>query len=469
MNKAPTIILSFAEFIRQDGKSSIQRSKIINLHERNKVLLAENIQNKPKPEKLTTKALNYPLSKDYLKSSYKLEQLKLKIIDNVFNFKSDLKYLSRAMRESKRVALIVFLLILKEKDFFKELKNIVKLGFDVNRPIFNITILPSYYFIATALKEDNTCIKGDILYSWHGIPAYLFNKHIASAIFSVIPVSQYKLLMDIQIIFENIHNDQILTKKRKLLFDKIIYYYENELSYIDDEDEYEKGLYILDLAAMKRNKEFIKQVPENLRFSTYSYLIQSDTLLSLVLYSFEQELTQTYKMKTPLHIASEFGNIALIAIYIEAGLDIDAQDKNGNTALHLAAYDGNNFCYDYLMKKNHQDLKRNDFIPANEIIPNLEGKTSLEIKKKNNMKEVDANLQAFLQMFHMYKKEIEAKEKYSSLKKTFFDFTWRVIYSSKVINKIETIAIQKEKTYKTFESYVYFNSLIYPNIQGNTS
>ena len=49
---------------------------------------------------------------------------------------------------------------------------------------------------------------------------------------------------------------------------------------------------------------------------------------------------ETTTDRTPLHLASERGNVEAVWLLAEHGADLDTQDRKGRTPLHRAAYEG---------------------------------------------------------------------------------------------------------------------------------
>lgn len=78
-------------------------------------------------------------------------------------------------------------------------------------------------------------------------------------------------------------------------------------------------------------------------------------------------------MRTPLHYACYWGNPDLVTPLLEKrhdGAFINAQDRNGNTALHIASRYGHNKVVKELLKKNPDTQLKNDvsFVVIPQII-----------------------------------------------------------------------------------------------------
>jgi len=81
--------------------------------------------------------------------------------------------------------------------------------------------------------------------------------------------------------------------------------------------------------------------------------LPSDSLHALVLTGNESKLNEIFKVdtdineidsngRTPLHIASEAGNLQISKLLIMQGANVNIQDKQGYTPLHLAIKSSNN-------------------------------------------------------------------------------------------------------------------------------
>lgn len=81
--------------------------------------------------------------------------------------------------------------------------------------------------------------------------------------------------------------------------------------------------------------------------------------------------------RTPLHFACGYGEVKCAEVLLEAGVVVDALDKNHNTALHYAAGYGRQECVELLLKNG-----------ASVTLQNLDGKTSIDVARLNDNKDV---------------------------------------------------------------------------------
>lgn len=108
---------------------------------------------------------------------------------------------------------------------------------------------------------------------------------------------------------------------------------------------------LLNLAENKNNPELIKSV------------IQAGAEIN----------AQDENGLSALHIATQNLNNDVVDILIELGADLNAQDSQGNTALHYA-----------VMIKNKQAAEALVAVGANPNVKNLDNKTALKIAQKRN-------------------------------------------------------------------------------------
>mmetsp|Transcript_10196 Transcript_10196/g.17762 ORF Transcript_10196/g.17762 Transcript_10196/m.17762 type:complete len:277 (-) Transcript_10196:209-1039(-) len=64
--------------------------------------------------------------------------------------------------------------------------------------------------------------------------------------------------------------------------------------------------------------------------------------------------------RTPLHAAAATGQVGSLSLLLERGADVDAEDKTGCTALHLAAACGNLEAVMALLTKSDEDAENED-------------------------------------------------------------------------------------------------------------
>lgn len=79
---------------------------------------------------------------------------------------------------------------------------------------------------------------------------------------------------------------------------------------------------------------------------------------------------ENWQKITPLHLAASYGRIEVVQLLLERGANIDAQDSNGMTPLHRAAFQNHSEIVQFLISSgcDHQ-LLNNDGLKASEIAP----------------------------------------------------------------------------------------------------
>lgn len=83
--------------------------------------------------------------------------------------------------------------------------------------------------------------------------------------------------------------------------------------------------------------------------------------------------TDDYYRNTPLHVVASGGNMHLLTLLLKQdGVDLDARNKSGSTALHLAAYSGHTMLVEALIEAG-----------ANLEIENTDGLAAADVALKN--------------------------------------------------------------------------------------
>ena len=93
-----------------------------------------------------------------------------------------------------------------------------------------------------------------------------------------------------------------------------------------------------------------------------------------LLLQYGADVSPDANMMTPLHYAAYNNNPQTINLLIDHGLDVNAQDKNGNTPLH---------CAKSFLKENPRVIKTLLGRGADPNIRNKEGKLYSEITREN--------------------------------------------------------------------------------------
>lgn len=88
-----------------------------------------------------------------------------------------------------------------------------------------------------------------------------------------------------------------------------------------------EGRYILPIEALIINSDYRTSLAEENAKEMFDILIKHGAVLNY---------TSTYENNTMLHAAADSGNSYIAKKVIEAGVDVNALDIDGNTALHLA-------------------------------------------------------------------------------------------------------------------------------------
>ncbi|KAL4887806.1 ankyrin repeat-containing domain protein [Aspergillus ambiguus] len=114
------------------------------------------------------------------------------------------------------------------------------------------------------------------------------------------------------------------------------------------------------------------------RYWGYHVRKQTPELVNLVLQYVESEPKLSSSVQFgALHIAAYWGLEKIIDLVLQAGVDINTPDSNGNTALHIAAGRGNYDCVENILQ-NGEDVN----------VQNQSGETALHCAAKNNFRGV---------------------------------------------------------------------------------
>jgi len=105
----------------------------------------------------------------------------------------------------------------------------------------------------------------------------------------------------------------------------------------------------------KRHVETTEEIEENLDKSFYDAVLKNQT--DMVLNLLEKEKADINwknkedENKTPLHIATQNGNLVLLALLVGKGADVTARDDSGRTPLHIALETKNEEVIEFLVTK----------------------------------------------------------------------------------------------------------------------
>ncbi|KAM0678089.1 hypothetical protein BDAP_001347 [Binucleata daphniae] len=458
-------MLNFAEFIRSDKYTSLQRSKIINLHEKSKTLQALDVQAN---SQLTTSAnpMFFTLFKQKNQNiNYKLEKLRLKIVDDDFFYNINFNKFDKNIKESKRLGWIFSLCLLNGSKKLPILRMLQNKGFDVNLSMLRIAYLPSYYFFAHICKNNQYLYNGKKTTTWNGMPLCVFSHkdYTKYEIVSLTSTTQYKLMLELKVIYDCVYNNDT-TKWKQNNLQKFLLNYDaknNETALYNSFEKHERAVYLADFLAMKNDYNGLKELDATNQIANFSFLVQTNLDFIFLLFRKNHCMQQTLKKITPLHFAVMKGDLALLAIYLEAGLCANAKDINGNTALHYAAMYGNINCYDYLTKRIYKNIQRKNFVVANEDLLNNDGKKALQLMAPKNVDEPSESPECHIIAYNKNKNAcIEKASKFKVVvtkknnKRNVPDHI-----ETKIV-KLESIRIEHEFLYAPNEGIYYLNRLI---------
>lgn len=96
---------------------------------------------------------------------------------------------------------------------------------------------------------------------------------------------------------------------------------------------------------------------------------QNDAVSTLIEYGFDLHQTDDYYHNTPLHMVANNGNMQLLSLVLKhGGVGLDAKNKDGDTALHLAAYSGYAMIVEALIKAGASlDIDNNEGLSAADV------------------------------------------------------------------------------------------------------
>ena len=124
---------------------------------------------------------------------------------------------------------------------YEIIKKIVGKDFDVNQPIFRVSLLPSYFYLACVLQCDKAIKDGSSKYSWNGLPVCLYRKKYNDVVLTATSLSQYRIMYQLKLIYNAIEN-----KDSENILSEIRYKYNLK---------FEKGIYLMDYLVMQQDKK----------------------------------------------------------------------------------------------------------------------------------------------------------------------------------------------------------------------
>lgn len=445
-------MITFPEFIRSNRYASIQRSKIINITDHTELLRNLNIQENPFISPFSNSFFNsifVPKEKD---PSYKMEKLKLKLIDEDEKFEIILKRIGNKFKSSKRFAWVLILAFLHEKENSSVLKMMLEKEIDVNQPIFGKKFMPSYFYFGNLLFLENYMKNGNFKASWLGISSSFFSlDKFRGEAHAMMSTTQYKYLYDL-----------------KKLFNSVEYSTEYEIKEICSDNrivKFEKPIFLPDLLCLAEDYDSImklcKNESKNMTFSQFPYLLQSNTDLVLLLIKYNINLYQSYYGLSPLHLAAKNGNLELVIMYLELGFGANEIDLKGNTPLHYAASYGNIESYKYMTKKKYDFINRFDFETGNENLENNNKVKPRDIVIKKNEAEKMCDPEETIRKLKDARKDAMKRKRFKIITPNFMTFNDKYSQIKTKIKKMENVLLHKEKELTPIESYKIFIKMIY--------
>lgn len=415
---------SFSDFIRSDKFFTFQRATITKLALTTEKLQSFQIQSKPDLS-LKKTFRNLTLNQNESDLSYKLEKLKLQIIDGVQN-EVNFKRLGSKARQSKRLTWIIILSILDKKQT-NILKMLGEKDIDFDIPIFGLKHMPTLYYLACIVKCDNIVKHGDYRKHWMGIPAGLLYGNVNSGdVRSVMSVTQFKYFNDLIKVY------QMIEKKDEDEFFEVYKKYEKRA-----QSMYEMPILYSDLFctynSLKKVAKFLPKYYNVVKPSKMIYLLQCDTSTVLLLQEYGISPYNFYCNLSPLHVSAYYGNIEVLAMYIELAFNPNKQDYNGNTPMHFAAIMGNKTCYDLMCYKKYVDTCQFSYKKGDEHKMNNRGQQPINLLKSSESSTNGFDL----------KKTLGCLKKARSMAESFKNEKFRLISFDAIFNNENCAVIKK--------------------------
>lgn len=362
-------MLSFPEFIRSDNNFAKQRSNILNLMDHTEFLQYLNIQQTPVIKVTKHSFYSYLFTQRDEDISYKLEKLRVKLIDLDDDICMNIKRINKRTKESKRLAWIMILALANKRIGRPVVKMLGEKDFDMDQPAFRMRPLPSYAFLYALLCYDIPLKNYSINQIWSGYSTgILYRVTQKTDLVAVMSTSQYRYIS----ILKSIYRNNMSVADSGFL----------QESAPSTESGNEKPLFPVDIMIMKRDyaivTEILRDNTKMVRSSHLCYLLHSDTKFTLELLRYNINVYQNFHGITPLHVAAREGNLELVVIYLELGFGANDQDINGNTPLHYSAMNSHLHCFEYLSKMAHNDIVRYNFDAAHTDVQNISGLTPMD-------------------------------------------------------------------------------------------
>lgn len=448
---------SFADFIRSDNFISFQRAKITKLALASEKLQSFEIQSKPDLSSGVGFYKSFSLNQPETNLSYKIEKLRLQIIDEVVH-DVVFKRLGSKGRESKRLHWLIVLAMLDKKQ-----SNIVKMlaGIDLNTdiPIFQLKHMPSLHYFSCIIKCDRL-LKNSVLKNyWMNIPiSVLYGEIKQGDVLYVSSTTQLKHFNELVKVYKMIDR-----KENNPFFE--IY----ELNRVTSVPKYEVPILFGDLYCIYNTvdaaKRFIAKYRNIMKQSKMIYFLNCNTELILELQTYDINAFHFYCNLSPLHIAAYYGNLEVLAMYIEISFNPNKQDYNGNTPMHFAAMMGNKACYDLMCHKTHLNICRFSYNKGDEYKLNNRGKSPIELLKTNSNNNVN-NYDLVKTISDLKRARVHAKIfrdprfKLVTFEISYFDYYNNIV--KKRVDKLGTIwADDYQASFPTKHYYDVFHKIFF--------
>lgn len=443
-------MLSFSEFIRRDHNFSKQRNNILNLISHTELLQLINVQKSPIIKVTKHSFYSYLFTQRDEDISFKLEKLRVSLIDESENMVFSIKRINKKIKESKRLAWIMILALANQKIGRPVVKMLYEKDFDMDQPILRIKALPTYAFLYAHLYYDVPLKNYSLGQTWCGYSTgIMYQNKQKTDLESVMSTSQFKFLTNLKLIYNGDCDDLDLI--------------ESENAFKDIYNE--KPLFPVDFLMMRAKYDTITEIlvdnTKMIRSSHFCYLLQSDTKMTLELLRYNINVYQNYHGITPLHIAARYGNLDLVIVYCELGFGTNDQDIMGNTPLHYAAINSHTHCFNYLIKISHLNVQRYDFDPALTNIKNHSGlmPTDYKIKENDDNYKIDVNF--IISLLKEARNEAVKKFKFKIIRSNMINSSESYGLFKEIEKKLDCLKETPMLLYEEITSYINIMQIIH--------
>ncbi|EOB12167.1 E3 ubiquitin-protein ligase mib1 [Nosema bombycis CQ1] len=305
--------LTLKEFIANDKHPREQREALINLVELSNYYKAMGVhKNENMPIAKRSPYTGSSAKKNELRRS--LQSLRLALLDGR-EYKLDFPIIQCYYR---RLDIIFLLAMLKGKTDI--LAYFLSYGFpgNINTPIFNSKLTPSYFQMSCALEYEVLSMFLDyspsFTLTWNGLTPQMIASFNCFSLY-------YKQPWD------------FITTNQFYLMNKI-----RNVYIVEDREE---PIFLFDFMCMNKHllalKKLLDRYPELASVSRFCYIAHCNLNVLRLLTGYQIKSNQVYGGITPLHIAAFENNISILATFLYIKCNPNLQDLEGDTPLHVAA------------------------------------------------------------------------------------------------------------------------------------